>query len=238
MKRAIIFVNGDLPNPDAARKLLRDDDFVIAADGGTRHALNLGLLPSVVIGDLDSLDSASPLAGLRNLQISGEPSQSLETLQSALQNVDIRQYPADKDETDLELALLHARECGFDEIMLIGALGGRIDQMLGNLSLLSDPAWDGIDARMDDGVEEVFFARNQAQIHGRIGEIVSLIPWHGDVTIRRTEGLRWSLQNEKLIAHQTRGISNELTAETAQVEIDDGLLLIIHTRKEGASHQV
>lgn len=205
--RAIIFVNGDLPNPDAARKLLRDEDYIIAADGGTRHALKLGLLPSVIIGDLDSLGSVNLPA-------------SIETLQ----------FPVDKDETDLELALLYAREHGFDEILLIGALGGRIDQTLGNLSLLSDPAWDGVDVRIDDGAEEVFFARKQAQIQGRIGEVVSLIPWRGDVRIARTEGLRWSLQNETLFAHQTRGISNELTAENAHVEIEDGLLLIIHTR--------
>ena len=205
--RAIIFVNGDLPNPDAARKLLRDEDYIVAADGGTRHALKLGLLPSVIIGDLDSLGSVNLPA-------------SIETLQ----------FPVDKDETDLELALLYAREHGFDEILLIGALGGRIDQTLGNLSLLSDPAWDGVDVRIDDGAEEVFFARKQAQIQGRIGEVVSLIPWRGDVRIARTEGLRWSLQNETLFAHQTRGISNELTAENAHVEIEDGLLLIIHTR--------
>lgn len=205
--RAIIFVNGDLPNPDAARKLLRDEDYIVAADGGTRHALKLGLLPSVIIGDLDSLGSVNLPA-------------SIETLQ----------FPVDKDETDLELALLYAREHGFDEILLIGALGGRIDQTLGNLSLLSDPAWDGVDVRIDDGAEEVFFARKQAQIQGRIGEVVSLIPWRGDVRIARTEGLRWSLRNEILFAHQTRGISNELTAENAHVEIEDGLLLIIHTR--------
>lgn len=218
MNRAIIFVNGEIPNLDAARSLLQDDDVIIAADGGTRHALALGLVPSVVIGDLDSVDAAN----LRAFEAQG---------------VEIIKYPVDKDETDLELALLHARERRFDEILLIGALGGRLDQMLGNLSLLSDPAWTAVDVRIDDGVQQAFFAREQAQIHGRIGEIISLIPWQGDVTIANTEGLRWSLHNETLFAHQTRGISNELIAENARVEIDSGLLLIIHTR-EGASYQV
>lgn len=217
-QRALIFVNGELPNLDAARSLIGDDDFVIAADGGTRHALALGLVPSVVIGDLDSVSPAN----LRTLEAQG---------------AEIRQFPEDKDETDLELALLYAGEHSFDRILLIGALGGRLDQMLGNLSLLSDPAWNAIDVRIDDGVQQAFFAREQAQIHGRVGEIVSLIPWHGDVTITNTEGLRWPLHNETLFAHQTRGISNEMTAENARVEIDDGVLLIIHTR-ESASHQV
>ena len=210
-KRAIIFVNGELPNPDAARSLIHDDDVIIAADGGARHARALGLLPAVVIGDLDSLDSAK----LRAFKEQG---------------VDIVQHPADKDETDLELALRYAHERGFEQILLVGALGGRLDQTLGNLALLTDPLWEGVDLRLDDGVEEVFFTRKQAKIRGRSGDIVSLIPWGGDVTIHRTEGLRWSLQNEILYAHQTRGISNEMLSDEAHIEIDDGLLLIIHTR--------
>lgn len=213
--RAIIFVNGDLPNLDAARKLLRDDDYIVAADGGTRHALALGLVPSLVIGDLDSFAPVNR----RMLEENG---------------VNITQYPADKDETDLELALLHARKLGFEQILLVGALGGRLDQTLGNLSLLTDPAFGGIDVRIDDGLEEVFFARKQVQVHGRIGDIVSLIPWGSDVTVLRAKGLRWSLKNEILHANQTRGMSNEMTAPVAHVEIECGLLLIIHTRS--ASH--
>jgi len=54
-KRIIIFANGDLPNPEKARALIHADDLIIAADGGTRHALALGLTPNVIIGDLDSL---------------------------------------------------------------------------------------------------------------------------------------------------------------------------------------
>lgn len=210
-KRALIFINGDLPSLDAAQGLVADDDFIIAADGGVRHALNLGLLPAVVIGDLDSLDTVNR----RDLEEKG---------------VNIIQYPADKDETDLELALIYALRNNYKRILLVGALGRRLDQTLGNLSLLTDPALGGIDVRIDDGVEEVFFTRKQAQIEGRIGDIVSLIPWNGDVTIIRTDGLRWPLQNETLSAHQTRGISNEMIASEAHVELKSGLLLIIHTR--------
>ncbi len=217
-KRAIIFINGELPKPEAIRQRLRDDDLIIGVDGGTRHALALGLLPSVVIGDLDSL-SAANLSSLEE------------------QDVDIIQYPADKDKTDLELALAYAVDAGYKQIILVAALGGRLDQTLGNLSLLTDPDLGSVDVRADDGVEEVFFARKQTQIDGRIGDIVSLIPWHGDVKITRTEGLRWSLQNEILFPYKTRGISNELIAEKAQIEIESGLLLIVHTSKEGASHQ-
>ena len=210
-KRALIFINGDLPNRDAAHKLIHPEDFIIAVDGGTRHALALGLLPSVVIGDLDSLDSANRLVLER-------------------ENVQTIQYPADKDETDLELALTYAINAGYAPIRLIAALGGRIDQTLANLALLTAESCTKLDLRLDDGVEEAFFTRNQAQIHGRIGNLVSLIPWGNPVTGIRTEGLRWQLSNETLYPHKTRGISNEMIAEDAHVQIENGLLLIIHKR--------
>ena len=210
-KRALIFINGDLPNLDAALKIIRDDDFIIAADGGTRHALALDLLPSVVIGDLDSLNSANRCVLEAN-------------------HVEIIAYPQDKDETDLELALAYAIDAGYKGIRLVAALGGRLDQTLGNISLLTDESLAALDLRLDDGVEEVFFVRKQVEISGRIGEIISIIPWGGDVKIIRTKGLRWSLQNETLYAHKTRGISNEMIAEIAQIQIESGVLLIIHTR--------
>jgi len=211
-KRALIFVNGDLPDLDAARRLLHPDDFNIAVDGGTRHLLTLGLLPSVVIGDLDSLDPADH----RTLQEN---------------QTEIIQHPKDKDETDLELAINYALDLGFRKLRLVAALGGRLDQTLANLSLLANPSLAELDVRIDDGIVEAFFIRRQAQIHGRTGEIVSLIPWGGDVTGIHTEGLRWPLQDEMLVAHKTRGISNEILSEEAKISIRSGLLLCTHVRK-------
>src|SRR5512135_2029316 len=98
MRRLIIFANGDVPELESARRQLRPDDDIYAADGGTRHALALGLLPSIVIGDMDSL---SPEDRIR-LNAGG---------------AEIRQYPRNKDKTDLELALDLAVEEGRDEIL-------------------------------------------------------------------------------------------------------------------------
>ncbi|MBC8335038.1 MAG: thiamine diphosphokinase [Anaerolineales bacterium] len=209
-KRALIFINGDLPDLDAARRILEPDAFMIAVDGGTRHLLALGLLPSVVIGDLDSLDPAHLLTLEKN-------------------HVEIIQHPKDKDETDLELALNYALDLGYRNIRLVAALGGRLDHTLGNLSLLTNPSLAGLELRIEDGVEEAFFVRRQAQIHGRAGETVSLLPWNGDVTGIQTEGLRWPLRHETLKAHKTRGISNEMVSDVAKISIDSGLLLCIHS---------
>ena len=116
-KRIIIFANGDLPDLEKARALLRDDDFIIAADGGTRHALALGLTPKIIIGDMDSLPA--------NFEISKFDD-------------DVILYPQDKNETDLELAIQHALTLNPEQIIILAALGGRLDQTLGNIALISD----------------------------------------------------------------------------------------------------
>ena len=226
MPRCIIFANGILPDLDSARRLIRPDDLILAADGGTRHALDLGLTPSIIIGDLDSLTS-DPSTTLRT---------SLQPLTES--GTKIIQHPRDKDATDLELALEYAIQNGHREIVIVAALGNRLDQTLGNLSLLTDPrlvtlrrrSGQAFDLRLDDGVEETFFCRDQAQVEGRRGDLVSLIPWGGEVRGVCTDGLRWPLSNEVLYPQKTRGISNEMTGEAANIKIESGLLLIVHRR--------
>jgi thiamine pyrophosphokinase len=211
MPRCIIFANGILPDLDSARRLVRPGDLILAADGGTRHALDLGLIPSAVIGDFDSITEEER----------GKMKEA---------GAQIIQHPRNKDETDLELALNHAIELGYREIIIVAALGGRLDQTLGNLALLTDPRLSTFDLRIDDGVESARFCRDRSEVKGRHGDLVSLIPWGGEVRGVCTEGLRWPLSDETLLPHKTRGISNEMLGETASVEIESGLLLIIHRR--------
>ncbi len=209
MPRIIIFANGELPNIEKARALITADDYIICADGGTRHALALGLKPSVIVGDLDSVTDVE--------------------LRKA--NAKIIQFPRDKNETDLELALNVALEQKPTSIRIIAALGNRLDQTIGNLVPLSDHRLSTLDVRLDDGVEEVFFCRDHCRVEGRGGDIVSLIPWNGDVKGIQTNGLRWQLNNETLNSDKTRGISNEMMDDVAEVSIESGLLLIVHQRK-------
>jgi len=211
MRCILIFTNGDLPNPDEARRLLQEDGFIIAADGGTHHVLALGRLPDLVIGDFDS--------------ITPEDKQRMEQ-----ENVELIKFPSDKNETDLELAIDHALKLAPLQIIVIGALGRQIDHTLGNISLLSDPRFAGLDVRFDDGVEELMLCRDQVQIHGSSGDIVSLLPWGGEVTGIVTRNLKWPLENESLYPHKTRGISNEILGEEASIRIKTGLLLIVHRR--------
>ena len=211
VQRIIIFANGELPNIDKARSLLQEDDYIICADGGTRHARSLGITPDLIIGDLDSVEQ--------------------EAVQKFKENrVRVETYSHDKNETDLELGIHRALEFTPQQIVIIAALGGRLDQTIANITLLSDIRLSSVDVRLDDGVEEVLLCRDQAQIHGQSGDIVSLIPWQGAVSEIQTTNLKWALYKETLYPDKTRGISNEITDDPASVSIGSGFLLIVHHR--------
>ena len=211
-ERAIIFVNGPLADPQPVRHLIGPDDILLAADGGTSHALALGLALSVIIGDLDSLTED-------------------EKRKAEITEVRLVEHPRDKNETDLELALDYALGQDFREIVIVGGVGGRLDQTLGNLALLTSPRLSAFDIRLDDGVEEAFFTRSRCRILGKAGDVVSLIPWGGPVIGIVTEKLRWPLYGETLIPEKTRGISNEMLSEAADVHLESGLLLVVHRRQ-------
>ncbi len=217
MHRILIFANGALPSLEQAQRLLQKDDYIICADGGARHARALGIEPNLVLGDMDSLDKAA----WKELEASRVP---------------VELFPREKNETDLEIALTRAFELEPKEILIIAALGGRIDQTLANIALLTDPRFSACDLRLDDGVEEIFFCRHQAEVRGRSGDIVSLLPWGAPVHGIRTRGLKWSLNDETLYPEKTRGVSNEMIADVASIHIRSGLLLVVHRRRSSHPH--
>ncbi len=212
MTRAIIFVNGMLPDVGAARQILEPDDFLIAADGGARHAIALGVIPNVIIGDLDSLSEAE----VRVFNDMG---------------VHILSFPVNKDESDLELALMHASRAGYSPVVIVAGLGNRLDQTLGNVALLADPDLQALNARLDDGLTEVFVITSQATVQGASGDIISLIPLGVPAEGVSTEGLTYPLNKETLLPYRTRGISNRMLADTAKIRVKRGVLCCIHQRK-------
>jgi thiamine pyrophosphokinase len=208
----VIFVNGRLRSAKKLATFLRPDDWLIAADGGLRHLRRLGLAPHLLIGDLDSITDEE----LGWAQANG---------------AEVRRYPPAKDETDLELALQAAVQTGSPAILLVAALGGRLDQTLGNLFLLLRPELEGLDVCLEDGREEVFLIREQAEVHGRKGDVVSLLPLNGPALGVSTRALLYPLRDETLHPDGTRGISNVMQTSAAQVSLRAGLLLCIHTRR-------
>lgn len=209
-KRAVIFSNGELQDVEAVRVILTPEDYLIAVDGGLKHFEKFALRPHLLIGDMDSV-KPSRLKKLRS------------------QPIEILRYPADKDETDLELAVLAALGRGFRTILIIAATGGRLDQTLGNLGLLSRFP-ENISARMESGSEEVMLCRDCVMIEGQPDDLVSLIAWGMPAKGVTTSGLKFPLKNETLYPDQTRGISNIMLFDHAEIRITQGNLLCIHTR--------
>ena len=214
--RAIILANGCIQDADTLITRLQPwkGALVIAADGGFQHAEKLGLEISIVIGDLDSLDEAASMA-----------------LKAT--NTEIVRVAAEKDETDLELALLHAAEIGVRDIVVLGAFGDRIDMSLSNLLLLSHPSFLSVHIEYWNGRQTAWLIRPPGdEIHGQSGDSLSLIPLEGDAEGITTHELYYPLNDEKLAFGPARGISNVLTASVAHVELASGTLIAVHSPGE------
>ena len=111
MKRCVIAGGAPIEDYTVIRSLLSPDDFVIFCDSGLRHLEKLGVSPSLIVGDFDSYDGPRPDAETITL-------------------------PCIKDDTDSFFAVKEAVKRGFEEFLLIGVTGGRLDHTLGNLSIL------------------------------------------------------------------------------------------------------
>lgn len=210
----LIFANGECEVGEWLQPHLAEAVVLIAADGGTHHLLKLGLRPHLISGDLDSLDP---------------------TVQAELEQagVEIRRHPRDKDETDLELALLFAAATYPDQpIRIIGGFGGRLDQTIANILLLAHPGLRGRDIQLLDATQRAWLVQDQSTITGTPGDTVSFIPLGGDVHIKETTGLKWRLHGEWLRFGPARGVSNVLLGTTAQVQVAEGVLLCVHIRGE------
>jgi thiamine pyrophosphokinase len=209
--KSIIFANGEFCQT-ANEINIADDDLVIAADGGGGHCQTLGIIPDVLIGDLDST--------------------SKDLIQEWLNaGVLVIRRPAQKDQTDLELALLHAQAEGASEIIVYGAVGGRLDMTFGNLLLLAHPELT-CPIRLICSGEEVQVLRpgESLVLKGEPGDIVSLLSLQPGESSITTKGLEYPLNNENLGFGFTRGVSNLLATNKAVIQLESGLLAVIHTR--------
>jgi thiamine pyrophosphokinase len=170
----------------------------------------MGLTPAVVIGDMDSLDPDRRA----ELEASG---------------VRFEVHPVDKDETDLELALRLAIAEGATEIDVLAVLGGRLDQSLANLLLLTRPEWEPVRVRAIAGNEMAWPVRSGQKviIKGTPGDVLSLIPLTPTVSGVHLSGVKWPLENATLHFGSTWTVSNALVEGEAQLQVEEGLALVV-----------
>ncbi len=206
--KVVVALNGELKgNKEGYKKLIGGKDvFFIAADGGALLLESIGFLPDVIIGDFDSLTKAQY--------------QRYEKL-----GAKIIKFPAEKGETDGELALQYCQERGFNNnIIIIGFAGGRLDQQLANIFLLEYAFRNGMTAFIKEPGLEMGIIERGKIFFRKIGAGLSLIPLDEKVSGVTITGCKYSLEAGSLLRYKTRGISNIIEQEKAVITVENGLL--------------
>lgn len=203
---AVVVGGGAVPRPDL------EVDGVIAADSGLDRALEAGLTPTVLVGDLDSISAD----GARWAREHGVP---------------IEEHPADKDDTDTALALGHAVASGHDRLLLLGpATIDRLDHQLGTIIALGAPGlarFEAITAQLGATVVHVLHPGRSIEPELPTGATFSLLALHGTCTGIEVSGARWPLHAAELKPARTLGISNESLGSGLRIAVDDGVLTVV-----------
>lgn len=209
--RAVVFINGVIDDYATCARWLRVEDYIVAADGGAHHALALGCHLNAVVGDLDSLEPELVARLAEN-------------------GVELVRYPVHKNETDLELAIEFALQQKVDEVLLMGAIGGRLDQTLANLLILAQREWP-VQLTLIEGHQLAQLLRpgETLVLQALPGDTVSALPLSDTVTGITYTGMSYPLTNATLHLGSTRGVSNEVATTPATATIATGRLLIIQT---------
>jgi thiamine pyrophosphokinase len=197
----LILAHGDFPGDETLDALRETADLFIATDGAADPLLARGIVPDVVLGDLDSL---SP-EGLLRLPPG------------------ILQPAPDQEASDLEKAILHAIAAGAGRVTLLGTTGSRVDHTLVAFSLLHRYG-EAVDLRLRAPASETRLVYGETTVEGEPGDTVSLIPF-APVEGVTFEGVRWPLRDEPLHPG-SRGVSNVLTAPRARLVVRGGKLLL------------
>ena len=201
-----LVVTGGPPPTGAA--LLPPTDLVVAADRGAEHAALLGLVPDLVVGDLDSV-SAKTLASMERA------------------GVRIERHPTDKDQTDLELALTAAADMGATSVTIVATTAGRPDHALANLLTAAADRWAELDIDLLVDSSRAWVVRRRLDLTDSVGSVVSLMAVGGPATGISTTGLRWPMSDGSLEPGIGQGLSNEVSRSPATIEITTGTILVI-----------
>ena len=215
LRAAIIVMGGVAPDLGLAAALDSNDVIVIAADSGAVHARTAGLSIDIAVGDFDSI-----------------PPLLLEELEGT--GVRVERHPVAKDATDLELAIQVAIREGADVITVVGGHGGRVDQSFANAFVIASPTYAHISmhAILDSALVSVVHGGGGVTFAGAPGDVVTILPLHGDALGVRSEGLEYPLRGETLTAGTTRGVSNVLLEREATVSLESGTVLVVRPGPE------
>lgn len=214
MKTCLIVTGGTMDLEFAGSFLKnRIFDLVVAVDGGLEYLKPLGIVPHAVVGDFDTV----------NQEVFWE--------YHRMEKVAWEVHRPEKDETDTELALMKAQATGCTQVVVLGATGGRMDHMLGNLHLLFPCLQKGIDAYMLDAQNRIYlidgertFCRNELW-----GKYISFLPLTQEVKGITLTGFKYPLTDKDIEIGTSLCISNELTGEEGAITFRDGVLIVVES---------
>lgn len=186
---------------------LREDDYIICADGGYAHAKREDITPAVVIGDFDSLPGGAP------------------------KDVRVLTVPAEKDDTDLMLCLKYGMEQGCEEFVIVGAIGGRLDHTVGALQAAAYGAvHDCFVLLADENNLATVMGPGTARLPRMEGYKLSVLAYTQRCTGVCESGVKWPLDHVVMTSDTPLGVSNEFTEETAEISCETGQLLVLLSR--------
>lgn len=212
----VLIISGGSIDPAFATQYITERrwDAVICADGGMEFCRRAQILPELILGDFDSADAG--------------------TLQYYMQRIPERilRFPAEKDETDTELTIMKAIELGADEITILGGTGSRIDHMLGNIQLLYFALKEGVSCCLVDPCNRIRMIDGPMECKRReqFGKYISLMPFTPEVQGLCLKGFAYEVEDFTLKCGKSRGLSNEIAADTASISFTSGCLLVIESK--------
>ena len=196
---------------EVLKKIKEKSDILICADGGAKHLYKAGLMPNVIVGDLDSIDK-----------------ETLEYYNKL--KVQFYKFPSEKDKTDTEIAIDYAIEKNVSEIILLGVTGTRLDHTIGNIMLLFRLLNQNIKARIVDEHNEIYITDGDLKLEKEDGVFVSIIPIYKDAKEVTLKGFKYETNKLEFKLGTTIGISNEIISEYGNINIKDGTCLVIKSR--------
>lgn len=211
----ILIITGGRAEDELIAELVQQEQYsmMIAADSGLVVADRLQLKLDFIVGDFDSVQD-----GLMDKY--KENSTPIET------------FPTEKDKTDTQIAVEMALMHSPSQIDITGATGSRLDHTLANIHLLLLPMQLGITACMLDRNNKIYLKKSDFRIRKeeQYGNFVSLLPFTEKVSGLTLKGFKYPLDRITLTAGSSLGISNEIKDDEAQIELTDGILLVIESR--------
>ncbi len=207
MKKCAVFTGGEILDYSRIDTSLFCDRMIISADSGYIHAKAMGIKTDILIGDFDSLEALPDDVG------------------------EIISFSSEKDDTDTMLAVKLALNKGFDDIIIVGGLGYRLDHTFANIQTLAYIHENGAEGFIVSDNERIFFLQTSSLRLERLdGYSLSVFSFGEELSGVTLKGVKYPLNNAAVTNFFPIGVCNEISAEFAEIEVKSGKMLIIQSK--------